>query len=93
MISAEQIADIDQTIAFAVHTYPGCRFVCVDLEAVSVEDAYGDFHIFDTYTRSEMTSICGKCDEYRPDSDLRVLPEFAEPICRGCEEAKAGGNE
>ena len=93
MISAEQIADIDQTIAFAVHTYPGCRFVCVDLEFVSVEDAVGDFHIFDTYTREEMTNICGKCDQYRPDSDLRFGRGEDEPVCKGCDEDDDGGNE
>ena len=48
MISLEQMADIDATIVLAVHTYPGCRFLCVDLEYVSVEDADGDLHIMDS---------------------------------------------
>ena len=93
MISLEQMADIDATIVLAVHTYPGCRFLCVDLEYVSVEDADGDFHIFDTYTREEMTNICRGCDEYRPDSVLRVKPGFDEPICKYCDEDDGGGNE
>ena len=91
MISLEQIQAIDQTIALAVHTYPGCTFLHVELEAVSVEDADGDFHIFDTYTREEMTGSCFRCNEYRPDSDLRFGRGEDEPICKYCEED--GGDE
>ena len=93
MISAEQIANIDATIALAVHTYPNCRFIHTELEAVSVEDSDGDFHTFDTQMRTEMTGICEVCSEYRPDSELRVKPGLDDPICQYCDEDESGGNE
>lgn len=88
MISAEQIADIDQTIANAVHAYPGCKFLSVNLDVVAITDDDGDYHIFDTYTRNEMTHICEVCDEFKTDSDLNSIGLCEDCAAEAQEEAK-----
>mgnify|MGYP001567470538 CR=1 FL=1 len=83
MISAEQIAAIDHTIAAIHYAYPDSRFLSEDLDTIEIEDKFGDYHVFDVDTQEEMTQRCEECDSYRTDDEFEANYDIIT-LCRYC---------